>query len=173
MPESPDSSDGSTPSGRSAATDAVWRDYCAASGVDPGSRCDVYAFGDSPALADQLLALVLHGPKRATAGLVSDYVRDGEELPVVGIHSVVLDGHGAPACVLRTTDVEVKPLNQVDEQFAWDEGEGDRSLSWWLDAHRRYFTRTAAGRGETFDDAEDCVFERFDLVWPSPTSAPD
>ncbi len=166
MPQTSDTSPSDrSPPDRSAA-DAVWRDYCAATGVDPGSRCDVYAFGDSPALADELLTLVLDGPKRATAGLVSDFERDGEELPVVGGHAVVLDGRGDPRCVLRTTDIEVRPMNLVDERFAWDEGEGDRSLSWWLDAHRRYFTRTAAARGETFDDAEPCVFERFELVWP-------
>jgi uncharacterized protein YhfF len=148
------------------AIDAMWRDFCATSGTDPSGRRDVYAFGDSPGLADELLALVLHGPKRATAGLLSDFVRDNEEVPVVGAHSIVLDGRGVPACVLRTTDVEVKPLDQVDARFAWDEGEGDRSLAYWLDAHRRYFTRTAAARGETFDDSELCIFERFDVVWP-------
>ena len=144
----------------------MWQDYCAATGVDPGSRCDVYAFGDSPELADELLDLVLHGPKRATAGLVSDYRRDGDELPVLGAHAVVLDGRGEPACVLLTSDVEIKPLIEVDDRFAWDEGEGDRTREWWLAAHRRYFTRTAAARGEQFDPAEPGVFERFELVWP-------
>ena len=27
----------------------------------------------------------------------------------------------------RTTEVTIKPLSQVDEAFAWDEGEGDRT----------------------------------------------
>lgn len=145
----------------------MWQEYCAASSIDPGSRYDVYAFGDSAGLADELLDLVLHGPKRATAGLVSDYRRDGEKLPEVGAHAVVLDGRGEPACVLLTTDVEIKPLIEVDERFAWDEGEGDRTREWWMTAHQRYFRRTAAARGEVFDPAEPCVFERFDLVWPT------
>jgi uncharacterized protein YhfF len=32
-------------------------------------------------------------------------------------------------------------FNDVDAAFAYDEGEGDRSLEYWRRAHRRYFTR--------------------------------
>ena len=28
--------------------------------------------------------------------------------------------------------VMIKPLSQVDEKFAWDEGEGDDTREWWL-----------------------------------------
>jgi uncharacterized protein YhfF len=62
--------------------------------------------------------------------------------------------------------VTIKPLSQVDEAFAWDEGEGDRSRKWWLDAHRRYFSRQARREGFKFDDDILTVFERFEIVWP-------
>jgi uncharacterized protein YhfF len=32
-------------------------------------------------------------------------------------------------------------FDEVDELFAFEEGEGDRTLSYWRDAHQRYFTR--------------------------------
>lgn len=144
-----------------------WREFCARSGVEPQRRFDVYAFGDSPAMADELLALVLHGPKRATAGLVAEFEQSGEPLPEVGTLSVVLDGAGRPACVLETTDVTVKPVGDVDAAFAWDEGEGDRTVDDWLDAHRRFYTRTLAARGVEFSDDMPAVFERFRLVWPA------
>jgi uncharacterized protein YhfF len=32
-------------------------------------------------------------------------------------------------------------FDDVDEQFAYDEGEGDRSLAYWREAHKCYFTR--------------------------------
>ena len=47
-------------------------------------RYDVVAFGDSPAMADELGALVVKGPKRATAGLLRDYDSWREALPQVG-----------------------------------------------------------------------------------------
>jgi uncharacterized protein YhfF len=148
-----------------AALVAFWESFRQACGVDAGDY-DTFAFGDSAEMADELARLVADGPKRATAGLLLDYERDQEPVPRPGALSVVLDGRGAPVCVIRTTQVEVKPLHQVDEAFAWDEGEGDRTLAWWLDAHRRFFRRRCADLGVPFSDDLPTVFERFELVWP-------
>jgi uncharacterized protein YhfF len=124
------------------------------------------AFGDSGPMADELLALVLSGRKRATASLSRDYRRpDSDPFPTVGDYVIWVDGSGNPRCITRTTQVEVKPLSQVDDQFAWDEGEGDRSRAWWLDAHRRYFARQAEREGFAMHDDTETVFERFELVW--------
>jgi len=54
---------------------------------------------------------------------------------------MMLDGEARPRLIRRTIEVTIKPLSQVDEAFAWDEGEGERTRNWWLDAHRRYFAR--------------------------------
>jgi hypothetical protein len=50
--------------------------------------------------------------------------------------------------------------------FAWDEGEGDRTRAWWLDAHRGYFARQATREGFELDGDILTVFERFEVVWP-------
>jgi uncharacterized protein YhfF len=126
----------------------------------------ISCFGDHVELADELLELVMHGPKRATAGLVADFRADPEPLPRIGGHWVVCDGTGAPRVVLRSTELRVGVIESVDDAFAWDEGEGDRSRAWWLDAHRRFFTRTCAARGAEFTEDLEVVFERFRLVWP-------
>ena len=56
-------------------------------------------FGDSADLADELLDLVLHGPKRATAGSVAAFEHAGEALPVVGDVWIAADASGQPrAC---------------------------------------------------------------------------
>jgi uncharacterized protein YhfF len=150
---------------RTAATDAIWAAYQA---VHPGSGedYDVTSFGDSPEMADELASLVLHGPKRATAGLLRDFEAGGELLPVVGGHVVFLGGDGAPRGIWRTTEVRVGPLSSVDESFAWDEGEGDRTREGWLWMHRAFFARQAEREGFGMTDDEPTVFERFDLVWP-------
>lgn len=142
-------------------TDPLWADYVAA---HPQHRDEVPAvgrFGDSPAMADALLDLVLHGPKRATCG-----VPDPDEPVVLGGHWVVLDGTGTSRVVLRTTDVRTGRLDSVDDTFAWDEGEGDRSRDYWLREHRRFVARTLElPEGADVDDVE-VVFERFAVVWP-------
>jgi uncharacterized protein YhfF len=146
-----------------------WAAYRSASGLDH-DRYDVVAFGDNPRMADELANLVLHGSKRATAGLLRDIGPGGETMPAVGEHVVLVDGMGRPRCIWRTTDVAVKPLIEVDDSFAWDEGEGDRTRDDWLRGHRRYFSRQAVRRGFDFHDRIETVFERFTIVWPPEVS---
>jgi uncharacterized protein YhfF len=148
------------------AASAMWRDYVATLPAPPREEPTVERFGDGAALADELLGLVLAGTKRATAGLVADFAADGEPLPRIGGHWVVCDGAGVPRCVLRSVDLRLGPLDSVDDAFAWDEGEGDRSRASWLEGHERYFRRTQAARGEEWSDDLEVVFERFRVVWP-------
>jgi uncharacterized protein YhfF len=144
----------------------MWWSYTAASGTD-AELAGSFAFGDTAQLADKLADLVLHGPKRATAGLLLDCELGGEPMPRAGDHSVILSGAGQPVCVIRTTEVQVKPLREADAAFAWDEGEGDRTLTWWRQAHDAYFTRRCAALGVAFSVDLDVVYERFEVVWPA------
>jgi uncharacterized protein YhfF len=148
-----------------AAVEQMWQALRQATGSG-AALTGAFAFGDTPAMADNLARLVLHGPKRATAGLLLDYERENEPLPQPGDHCVVLGGGGEPVCVIRTTDVRVSPFDLVDAAFAWDEGEGDRSLSYWQQAHREFFQRQCERAGVPFGDDLPVVLERFDLVWP-------
>ncbi len=153
------------PPPRSPAVLAFWRAYREAAGLDHDDY-DVVAFGDGPAMADELAALVLRGPKRATAGLHRDFGDGKDPLPRAGGHAVFVDGSGAPRGIWRTTEVTVKPLNAVDAAFAWDEGEGDRTLADWVAGHHRFFKRQAAQEGFEFREDLETVFERFRVVWP-------
>ena len=149
---------------KTAATDAYWRDYL----DHAGAVADDYAvcsFGDNPDDAAELAALVLAGTKRATASLARDYPDDG--LPRPGDHVVVVGGDGRPCCIWRTREIRIGPMRTVDAAFAWDEGEGDRSLDDWLRGHREYFGAQAQREGFVFDDGIEVVFERSHLVWPA------
>ena len=145
--------------------EAFWTEFAAATGVD--GPYEAWAFGDPsmPDLATELALLVRHGPKRATAGLASDYEDENETLPAVGDLSVILDGEGSPVCVIRTTEVEVRRFGDVEEAFAWDEGEGDRTLDWWRRAHLWFFEQ----RGTHVDGDTLMVLEHFELLWPTST----
>jgi uncharacterized protein YhfF len=79
---------------------------------------------------------------------------------------MMLDGEGHPRFIWRTNEVAIKPLSQIDETFAQDEAEGDRTREWWLSAHRRYFARQARREGFELDGHIITVFERFEVVWP-------
>ena len=123
-------------------------------------------FGNGAEMADELLALVLIGQKRATASLLREYPPGGDLLPREGDHVVICDGTDRPRAIYRSTEISIKRLDQIDAGFAWDEGEGDRTLPDWLDGHARYFTRMAVREELTFDPGIMTVFERFTLIWP-------
>ena len=98
---------------------------------------ETFSFGDGPNLANRLLELVLSGTKCATCWAESQ----GLLSAAVGKLMVVLDGQGVPKAVLKTIELTKRRFDHVDEAFAYDEGEGDRSLQYWREAHTRYFTR--------------------------------
>ena len=130
---------------RSPDTDAFWQAFRRYAGLDHDNYV-VGSFGDSPEMATELADLVIAGIKRATASLVHDYGAGREPIPKPGDFVMMLDGEGRPRFIWRTTEVTIKPLSQVDEAFAWDEGEGDRTREWWLDAHRRHFRSASDAR---------------------------
>lgn len=127
---------------------------------------EAWAFGDGAEMADELGALVAAGIKTATASLLWEYEFEGSPLPKPGDLSIILDGHVHPICLIETVAVEVKPFNQVDEKFAFDEGEGDRTLNFWRDAHWNFFSRTCQEIGHVLTQDMPVVCERFKLIYP-------
>lgn len=122
-----------------------------------------WAFGATPAHADELLGLVLSGVKTGTASSLWDYEHAGDPIPEVGELSIILDGRGAPRAVIETTAVRVVPFGDVDADHAWSEGEGDRSLTTWREIHERYWrAHSESPRG--FAPDMPVVCERFRLI---------
>jgi uncharacterized protein YhfF len=123
-----------------------------------------WSFGATPEQSDQLLALVLAGTKTATAGALWDYESDDEPLPEKGALSILLDGAGHPQALVEITDVRVLPFDEVDEEHARLEGEGDLSLAHWREVHEQFFIDVATHeRG--FDPSMPVVLERFRVVY--------
>ena len=124
------------------------------------------AFGDSPAMANELGQLIVAGTKTATCSALWEWEADGDPLPQVGDKTIILDGNSQPLCIIEVTEVAIRPYNQVDAQFAYEEGEGDRSLAYWQDAHWRFFTRTLAMIDKEPQEDMPLVCERFRVIFP-------
>ena len=101
-----------------------------------------FAFGDSPEMADELLALVCAGKKTATV-------------------SVVLEGE--PACVIKTVRLDIVRFCDLTWDMVKLEGEDD-NFEQWKAGNIRYWTRDAAKRGYTFTDQTPSTFECFEVV---------
>jgi uncharacterized protein YhfF len=127
---------------------------------------DVFSFGDTPALADQLAALVRTGRKRAKAGLAEEFTALGQALPKKGDMSIVMRGDGSAAAIIEFTEVRTVKFSEVDAAFAEEEGEGDKTLDHWRKAHRDYFRRAGDRLGAPFDEKSSKVIcQRFRAVW--------
>ncbi len=118
-----------------------------------------FAFGDNPEMADELLALVLSGKKTATVSVVLE----NEQAPSVGDLSLVLDGHGDPACVIKTVYLETVKFCDLTWDMVKLESE-DETFEQWKAGNRRYWTRDAAKRSYTFTEQTPITFERFEVV---------
>ena len=109
-----------------------WQSYLHSLPGDVGDLSDEYqawSFGNTPQMADELAKLLLDGIKTATASLAWSYEQEAEPYPVVSGYSVILDGKGCPIGIIQTTELAVVPFNEVDNDHAYQEGEGDRSLA--------------------------------------------
>ena len=130
-------------------------------------------FGDSPELSQELLALVREGRKAATASLVWEWEAEGQTLPVPGDVEIVLDWDQNPVMIIEYTTVDVKPFSEVTADFAFDEGEGDRSLASWRKGHWAFFTRACAALGKAPAEDMPIVCTRFRVLYDSISARAD
>ena len=151
---------------------AFWSAFAATRQADP-TPCflEAFHFDDNEPSANELAALVLLGRKRATAGLVWVHEHENKPFPKPGDLSIVTAFDGTPQCVIETQRVDVVPFDQVSEEFAATEGEGDGSLSFWRRAHERFFGRECQRIGRQPVANMPVVCERFSVVF-TPSEAP-
>ncbi len=157
--------------GRAAEIEPFWLEYQRACNVKVAGF-SAAALGDTRVLADELAELVVRGVKRAQATLKRDFEKDLDPLPQIGDHLVVLDGAGTPRAIVRTTHVELRHFNEIDDEFAFDAGEGDLTLRWWLTAHRQDFAERAEAEGFEVHEQIELVLEWFEVMWPPAQVSP-
>lgn len=146
---------------------AFWAWYAATAGNDVSARFyEAFHFDDNEPSANELAALVLAGTKRATASLAWSFESSGKPPPKRGDLSVVTDWDGRPSSIIETTQVDVVPYEEVSAEFAAVEGEGDKSLRYWREAHWAYLGRECARIGRAPNLLMPVVCERFEVVYP-------
>ena len=126
---------------------------------------DSYYFCADEESANLCADLVLRGDKRATAGLKWSYDAEGESLPEVGQLNVITNWDGVPQCIVEVTSVEVMPFNEVSADFAYEEGEGDKSLESWRRVHWKFFSLECEEIGKEPTDDMPVVLEKFKIRW--------
>jgi uncharacterized protein YhfF len=151
-------------------TDALWQSYLATLPTDAKQRLlsyTVWDFADTPEAATKVGHLVRQGIKTTTSSLMWGMEQLGEPLPEVGEMAVVVDGVGEPLCIIEVTAVEIKPFNAVDEQFAFEYGEGERTLAGWRSDNWDYLARWCAEIGRVPSETMPLGCQHFRLTYPT------
>jgi uncharacterized protein YhfF len=147
---------------------AYWQEFLSTLPNDSPYHARTYiaeGWGDSPALADELGALIVQGTKTATCSALWEWEAEGNPIPKTGYLTIALDGRGKPLCIVETIEISIHKYNEVDADFARDEGEGDLSLNYWREAHRNYFSRVLKKIGKEFSEEMPLVCERFRVIY--------
>lgn len=147
-----------------------WQAYL--SSLDNAQRClveqhklNTFSFGTE---SDRLLLSVLAGDKTATCSLYVAYQFENEPLPQAGEFNLILDSRHYPLVITRTTQVDILAMNDVPEDFALAEGEGDYT-AWWQQ-HKQFFTQQLQQYGLSWQEDIVLVCERFQLIDINPLS---
>lgn len=148
--------------------EAYWKQFLASLRPDSLYHAKPYiaeGWGDSPEMADDLGALIAQGVKTATCSALWEWEAEGNSLPEEGYITIVLDGHGEPLGIVESIEISIRKYNEVDADFAREEGEGDLSLPYWREAHKNFFSRALPKIGKEFSEDIPLVCERFRLIY--------
>lgn len=146
----------------------MWNEYLRTIDEDSMNTNREYTswyFCDNEKSANSLAELVLAGTKKATAGLYYWYETGEEKVPQEGDLSIITNWNGIAKCIIRTTKISIVPFKEVSEEFARIEGEGDKSLEYWRNVHRDFFSRELEEVGMKFTEDILVVCEEFEVVY--------
>jgi uncharacterized protein YhfF len=131
----------------------------------PAHYIGAFSFGFSPEDAASIAQLVLNGTKTATGSVLWSYEYDKKPVPRVGDYWVVQDGRSVPVGIIQTTDVSLIPFDEVPECYAWEGGEGDRTMETWRSIYWRYIIDECERIGLEPSQKTPLIMERFKVVY--------
>jgi len=118
-------------------------------------------FGNPGESRDKLIALILDGNKRATAGTLEwDYIAENEPIETVDEKLAVLDNNNQQIATIQVTRVEVKRFADVPDEFALAEAEGDLSGDDFRESHSAFWSKL----GLEITAETEIVLVYFDLI---------
>jgi len=104
---------------------------------------------------NELIELVITAKKTATT---SNYNKN--ELPKIGEETILCYDNGIEACIVKTVDYKIMKFNEMTEELAKLEGEGDLSLDYWKNTHYNFFK----SYNPDFNIQTPIIFEIFEVT---------
>lgn len=125
-----------------------------------------YYFCDTKKEADACAELVIDKIKQASSPSVWWFEKNKEELPKIGDLAIVTNWDNEPKAIIRTKKVELVKFKNITSEYAFIEGEGDKSLAYWKKVHWAYYTNEMKPFGEEPNEEMEIVCEYFETIWP-------
>ena len=151
--------------------DRYWEQYLESLPPDqrrPDAHAGGCTFGITPDDAREIADLVLNGTKTATGSLIWSNEADGKPTPRPGDLWVVLAGADEPVGVIQTTEIRIIPYDEVSERYAWEGGEGERTLADWRRIYWACIVSECKRIGRDPDRKAPLAMERFRVVYAEP-----
>lgn len=123
-----------------------------------------YFFCDNKKDADECAELVVKKIKQATTTSVWWFDKNKESLPKVGDIAIVTNWDGEPRAIIRTTKVEITKYKDITAAYAFIEGEGDKTLSYWRKVHWEYYANEMNQFDEFPSEEMELVCEYFETI---------
>jgi len=146
----------------------MWENYLKSIGESVATTektYDSWHFCDNEKDANHLAQLTKMGVKKATTSLVKLYALEQEPIPKEKELHIITDFYGNAVCIIEAKKVEKIPFNQVSEEHAKIEGEGDGSLSYWRDVHAKIYIEDAKTFNFEFSEDDLVFFMIFDVIY--------
>lgn len=144
----------------------IWEEFLK---VNPdyktSERPNSWYFCDTKEWADKCAQLVIDEIKQGTCSLYEEYKTNNEALPKVGQLDIITNWEGEAKAIIKISKIEKIPFNEVSEELAAKEGEGDRTLTSWRKGHWDFFKRQT--KSLCIKPSEDMilVYEHFETIW--------
>jgi uncharacterized protein YhfF len=149
------------------AVEDFWRNYL--STLPENERDQIYleasSWGNSAELADRIARLITSGIKTTTSSLLWSQQKHQWVLEKPGDKSVVLDSKGNPVCIVEIQEVFVRPFDQVDAEFVYNYGEGDRTIDFWHKNMWEYYQEECQELGKNAEKDMPMICQVFKVIY--------
>jgi uncharacterized protein YhfF len=154
---------------QSSNVESFWQSYLATLSEEARENIHPYVideFADTPEAATEVGKLAQAGIKTTSSSLLWGLEHLGLPIPKVGDIELIVDGEGEPLCIIELTEVWIKPFNTATEHFAYEYGEGERTLEAWRRDNWEFHSRWCLEIGREPSETMPIVFQRFRLLYP-------
>lgn len=142
-----------------------WTAFLEQTGVPENSYCGRYTyFGSSEEASVEILEQLLRGEKTLISHCVPHYIVTRTPMPKVGDYTMVTDFYGNPCCILKTEDVTIVPLPEVEEGMILGECQGN--ITQWRQGKQEEFQAMAKQGGFHYSDELPVLLEHVVVVFP-------